>query len=589
MPKKEFNFHDYHKFAYINQEETYIISILEHWKVLKNQNEKERNQHLYHFRDENALEKLSKFHTNIYQLFIDKMKSTGFDILIGGSSVIASFPPYDFIPNDLDFYVKNITYQKIQEIDKAIREIFPECKIIVFRKLITMTWWIFNPQMTKFHITLQMNLFDIKSWSDVFIVYHSDIVSIGYEIKSGRFVYLKDRFQKKWLTQQPLFSWGSTILTMDNYESSNRVVHKYSKRGIDIKIIQKDKYLKLKYIIKNYFHDDLSRKSSIEHSSIDQEDDVNEFVENEQNNLNNLDDSQISRLNLLGLGDYLNELNYMDDEQDDDLSFINPLEEISNNQVEENDQNQWALEPDIYSPLFDDDSLSSNSPNQNLFSSISSTHSTDDEYLLNDDNPEMLFDKIHQKLKDLKIAYCNEEEIKKILKEIKIDIIEFPHQIIKCTFKNVLTWSFFYQFTRKKFHSNLYRLEENHLRLMSMTYSKNFLASTNVDDLLMNIDMPPLIDLILLKHQYNTIYMKSIDFLNCNNRYSLLNKSEIMSPDDPQLCPILYTRQTVFLYATCGHHISLTAYLLSCSSNKTIITCPMCRQEINKFTIQFYE
>lgn len=563
----------------MNQEHIYICSILEKWNQLKTLNEKGRNRDLAYFRDAEAEEKLFKFHGNIYGHLIEKLRETGLDILVGGSSAIASFPPYDYQPNDFDFYVKNINNQKISEIDTKLREIFSESKIIIFRKLITITWWIFNPEMTKLHLTIQLNTFQITSWSDLFIVYHSDVVCLGYEVKSNRFVYLKERFKPKWLLNKPDFSWGSTILSLDTQSSSARVVKKYQKRGINIKMIQKDDYLIKKYIIKTYFKDlfdidkYLENKSQITNIGEDPSGDTHLEIPNlDTIQFDNLDDELEFSMEVIdmdvdiddelyqrfNLDDILNPTKEIDDNQSDGLS-LNLSEDNSNDEYEDNSD----YEREIY-----------------------------ENFNINSEIPDEVLDNLLSRIENdfgFDIIYQSEEKIKTILENNKIILLDSLSEINPNALNNnsnsrhIVTWRYFYQIIRQKFQCNVYRLKEHHLDKFKNAYRKVFSVSTNINDLLYTIEMPPLIDLILFKHQYRDKYNALVDSLNTSYEQNIEDDNK-----NYELCPVLYIKQRIFVKGQCNHHISLQAYLISFSANQSIINCPICRSVFTKLKIIFY-
>jgi hypothetical protein len=160
---------------------------------------------------------------------IENLKIHQLDILIGGSMGLSCvYADANFIPNDLDLYIKNINKQKMLLIEKIFYETFLIHTMVVIRNAITMTWYI--QLIDEFILTVQLNLFDINSWSEVLVTYHSDLTCIGYEVLSGKFIYLKNRWENILTSKHHYFS---NILNMDFSDNIINACVKYRKRGFN--------------------------------------------------------------------------------------------------------------------------------------------------------------------------------------------------------------------------------------------------------------------------------------------------------------------------------------------------------------------
>jgi hypothetical protein len=561
---------DTYTLPYLENEQIYICSILEKWTKLKQLDGKERNKYLKHFKNKEAKTKLYKFHSNIFCHLIEKLAETGFEILVAGSSVIGSFPPYNYQPNDFDFYVKNLNNQKIIEIDKKIRETFTESKIIIFRKLITITWWIFNPEMTQLHMTIQLNTFQIDSWADLFIIYHSDFLCIGFEIKSNKFVYFTERFNPTWLFSKPEYSWGTNILTFDVDISLTNVIKKYKNRDINIKMVEKNKYLTKKFIFDTYFKDILDIKE-IEHS-------INDNSDNTDNN----DNTELLNENIA---------NQIFDDNDDELEFSTI--DIINLNIEIEPELYQRYNLDLILGKNDDNSTSNSvSDNNNLESLIDDNEQIEKSsnmlIYINGDIPSEILNNMMERINKtfgFNIIFQNEENIKKFVKDDNINLYDSLSNYIldKQSPNYLMTWRYFYQIIRQRFNYNIYRLKDSHIDKFKNAYRKQFAVSIDINDLLYDITMPPLINLIMFKHKYNDTYIKLTNILN--------NHTETIIDDNNtnyELCPILFNKQRIFISGQCNHQFSLHAYLMSFSTSYSIINCPLCRCIFSQIKIVFY-
>ncbi|QTF49691.1 putative F-box/LRR-repeat protein [Acanthamoeba polyphaga mimivirus] len=168
--------------------------------------------------------------------FTENLKNKSLDILIGGSmGLYCVYKNTNFKPNDIDLYIKDINLHKIKKIENAIYKSFLFDRIVVVNSPITITWYL---QLKSGKITsIQLNKFNIKSWAEMFITYHTDLTCIGYEIITDRFVYMKKRWDRILTKNKHYFS---CILNLDTASSIRRSCHKYAERGFNCVCINTD-------------------------------------------------------------------------------------------------------------------------------------------------------------------------------------------------------------------------------------------------------------------------------------------------------------------------------------------------------------
>ena len=149
--------------------------------------------------NDKAIQKLRTFHNGLFDDVLRRLTESKLEILIAGSSGIASvmrktalFPGFE--PKDIDCYIRQISSAKIKRFDEALRQAFPNERIIIVRRPMTLTWWVFD-RNDSHRITVQLNVLYVRSWADVFVMYHSDLVAVGYDVVASRFVTLTKRWQ----------------------------------------------------------------------------------------------------------------------------------------------------------------------------------------------------------------------------------------------------------------------------------------------------------------------------------------------------------------------------------------------------------
>jgi len=228
----------------------YLKEIYELYKNIKNNTGDNNDKYLitYECKDDflypptEAIERLMKFSNGYYKKFISLVKKYKLDILIGGSSGIASvWKPQEFQPSDMDIYIKNITNDKIRQIDKIINESIDDQNIgiIIVRKSITITWVFFDKTTLDVIQNVQLNILTINSFAEVFICYHSDIVAIAYDVMQEKLICLENRWARflhnkirhGFQVNSNKCNFFTNFLSIDNGDTIQYASSKYYCRG----------------------------------------------------------------------------------------------------------------------------------------------------------------------------------------------------------------------------------------------------------------------------------------------------------------------------------------------------------------------
>lgn len=185
---------------------------------------------------DSAINRLFTFHNSTFGKILNKFHELDFDILLGGSSGLAAVlkkthTMKGYEPKDMDIYLKDITDLKITQINEKINEIFPTetYKIVIIRRLLTLTWWIFDMKDTDNVMEIQLNMLNARSWADVFVVYHSDMVCVGYDIKNRQLITQTQRWNN-FVASFPN-AYVTNLNSHDQPETLEIARQKYSNRG----------------------------------------------------------------------------------------------------------------------------------------------------------------------------------------------------------------------------------------------------------------------------------------------------------------------------------------------------------------------
>jgi hypothetical protein len=193
----------------------------------------------------NAKNKLFSFKNGLSGKIISSFQETNLEILIAGSSGLNSVlkaEKYSYEPNDIDFYVKNINADKIKIINDCIERTFNNNVIYIVRRPITMTWWIFDNNNTQNIIAImQLNLLMIQSWTEIFAVYHADMLCIGYDVKFQKFITLKHRWNNFFTKNLDSPIFFTNAYNIDNSSNLQSCAVKYEKRHFNTIVLENKK------------------------------------------------------------------------------------------------------------------------------------------------------------------------------------------------------------------------------------------------------------------------------------------------------------------------------------------------------------
>jgi len=189
-----------------------------------------KNKNKYWLSVQDAKKKLLSFHSDEYSKLIAALKNFKHDILIAGSSVLASVCSSNcFEPNDVDLYIKNVDYKRILDFDEFIKTTYSDNQILLIRRPLTITWMILENNQIK--MKLQLNTTVFKSWSNVFISYHCDFVCIGYDVLNDKIITLKNRWNNFINNYNKISTLCTNVNSIDNDQTLVSSSKKYMNRG----------------------------------------------------------------------------------------------------------------------------------------------------------------------------------------------------------------------------------------------------------------------------------------------------------------------------------------------------------------------
>lgn len=140
-----------------------------------------------------SLEKL-RGHNFMLAALIDECNKSDLDVYIGGSmSIWAILEETNFIPNDIDLYIMDVTIEKLYAIESIIRSLVPneEWLSIVYKPLhINFNYYGENSTPIK----IQVSLIHYVNIVQVLASYHLGVVCVAYSAKRNEFVNMKGRF-----------------------------------------------------------------------------------------------------------------------------------------------------------------------------------------------------------------------------------------------------------------------------------------------------------------------------------------------------------------------------------------------------------
>lgn len=165
------------------------------------------------------------------------------DLFISGSLVMWSLLECGFAkgahsePEDVDIYTRNDDPALVVEFDRCMRTVYGEC--ILLRTPYTLTWW--TPSLREGErrpsCIVQLVLPPVqRNWGEVFAGYHSDLVCVGFELGSRRFLYANHRWDKFFETGVATFY--EHVITTAEKDRFMAAYDKYVRRGFKCELVR---------------------------------------------------------------------------------------------------------------------------------------------------------------------------------------------------------------------------------------------------------------------------------------------------------------------------------------------------------------
>lgn len=171
-----------------------------------------------------AEESLTKLwsHNFMLQALMTECNNCGLDVYIGGSTGIwAILGGTNFIPDDIDAYIMNVTLEKLYALEQIIESLCPikQYLSITYRPLhVNFDYHCENSPTIK----IQVSLVNYTNIAQVFASYHFGIVCVAYSASSNEFVNMRGRFGL-------ISPWNFTGI--DNFGTMSMAIQKYQSRG----------------------------------------------------------------------------------------------------------------------------------------------------------------------------------------------------------------------------------------------------------------------------------------------------------------------------------------------------------------------
>lgn len=168
-------------------------------------------------------------------------KTSGVDFLLAGSTALSAVDSgFCGEARDLDFYAIELSSEKIDLFDRAVRRAFPESKVLLFRLPLTLNWWLLKEKSFE-AVKIQLVLLEMRSWAEFWVTCHAHMVCLGYSVARDAFLTMVPRFEtfRQWtqgnLTRGYRFAF-SNLLNADSNASLNRAADKYGRRGYPTRV-----------------------------------------------------------------------------------------------------------------------------------------------------------------------------------------------------------------------------------------------------------------------------------------------------------------------------------------------------------------
>lgn len=168
------------------------------------------------------------YNNTIYGNFIKALKDNQINALIGGSYALSCvWKKFQISPNDLDMCIININKDIIVLLEKIIRNVYKNYKILVMRNMYMLTFFICDNN-DNYYASIQTHITNIESWPELFVNSISDVTCMGFDVINNNFVYMKNRWENIFTDNDIIFT---NYLNFDNEKSIQNAIEKYIERG----------------------------------------------------------------------------------------------------------------------------------------------------------------------------------------------------------------------------------------------------------------------------------------------------------------------------------------------------------------------
>lgn len=169
-----------------------------------------------------SLEKL-RSHNFMLCALIDECNKSNLDVYIGGSMGIWSIlAETNFIPDDIDLYIMDVTIDKLYAIESIIRSLcHNEAWLSISYKPLHINFNYYGENIAS--IKIQVSLVRYANIAQVMASYHLGIVCVAYSARHNEFVNMKGRFG---------FVSLCDFVGMHNETTISRALDKYKERNL---------------------------------------------------------------------------------------------------------------------------------------------------------------------------------------------------------------------------------------------------------------------------------------------------------------------------------------------------------------------
>lgn len=181
------------------------------------------------------------------------LKNRNIDAMIAGSTgLYCVYTGANFVPADLDIYIKNFSAHDLYLIEDIIYQTIDIEALVVIRSQITITFYILTRIPNKKIYSIQVNILDFSSWTEVFVTYHSSLTCIGYEVLTDQFLFMENKWEHT-LTRKTNYFTNVSNFSSDGVLLS--AANKYHDRGFKCRVVTLTTYTRrIPYSIPYSFH-----------------------------------------------------------------------------------------------------------------------------------------------------------------------------------------------------------------------------------------------------------------------------------------------------------------------------------------------